>query len=263
MTAKDLLYYQFGNAEAIRRVAGNRYLVAVGAALVLITSVPRNYDQTYIGEVPWWPVIPLLFSFVSGSFLFLVLNRGFIKDAEGEPARSKYWMFLGLFWMTAPVAWLYGIPVERFMDGRGAAVANLWLLGIVAAWRVALMTRVMSVVYQIPWVRAGGWVLLGACLEVAIVLFFTGFGEALGRGMAGMRNSAEQDLIISVLVPVFWICLLAVPLLLIVMILALTFTETPRIAELPSSRRVPWIILSLCGLAWAGISVVPQRELAK
>ena len=129
MTAKDLLYYQFGNAEAIRRVAGNRYLVAVGAALVLITSVPRNYDQTYIGEVPWWPVIPLLFSFVSGSFLFWVLNRGFIKDAEGEPARSKYWMFLGLFWMTAPVAWLYGIPVERFMDGRGGGGGEFVVAG--------------------------------------------------------------------------------------------------------------------------------------
>lgn len=122
MTAKDLLSYQLGRAEAIRRVAGSKHLLLVGAALVLITSIPRNYDQTYIGEVPWWPIIPLLFSLVSGSFLYWVLERGFLREAEGK---DKFRRFLGLFWMTAPIAWFYGIPVERFMDARGATVANL------------------------------------------------------------------------------------------------------------------------------------------
>ena len=102
MFARDLLLYQLGDAGAIRRVAGSRYLLGVAAALVVMTSVPRNYDQTYIGEVPWWPVIPLLFSLVSGSFLFLVLQAAFIRQAEEKFSR-KYFLFLGLFWMTAPV----------------------------------------------------------------------------------------------------------------------------------------------------------------
>lgn len=88
MTAKDLLLFQIGRAGAIRSVAGARYLLHVGIALVLITSVPRNYDQTYIGEVPWWPVLPLLFSFFSGSFLFWVVNRGFIHEAEASSSRN-------------------------------------------------------------------------------------------------------------------------------------------------------------------------------
>jgi hypothetical protein len=46
MSAKDVFTYQFGNSAAIRRIAGGKYSLAVGAALVLITSVPRNYDQT-------------------------------------------------------------------------------------------------------------------------------------------------------------------------------------------------------------------------
>lgn len=262
MTAKDLLAYQFGNGAAIRRVAGSRHLLLVGAILVLITSVPRNYDQTYIGETPWWPIIPLVFSFFSGSFLFLVLHAGFIKEAEASFGR-KYWMFMGLFWMTAPVAWLYGIPVERFMDGRGATVANLWLLGIVSAWRVALMTRVMSVVYEIQWFRAAGWVLLGACLEVAFVLFFAHFGDAIGRGMAGMRNSKEQQLIAQVLGTVFMSCVIAVPLLLIAMKFVLKFDQEARVTELPSSRNAPWLFLLVCAAAWAGAAVVPQNELAR
>lgn len=262
MIAKDLLAYQFGNAEAIRRVAGSGYLLLVGAMLVLITSVPRNYDQTYIGETPWWPLIPLLFSFFSGSFLFFVLKVGFIDEAEGTSWR-KYSMFMGLFWMTAPIAWMYGIPVERFLDGRGAAVANLWLLGIVSVWRVALMTRVMSVIYQVSWYRAGGWVLLGASLEVVAVLFFGHFGQAVGRGMAGMENSAEQNLIIQVLAAVFWVCLFAVPVLLILMKLVFEFKETARIAGLPNCTKAPWLFLVLCVAAWAGAAIVPQQELAK
>ena len=262
MTAKDVLGYQFGNAESIRRVAGSKYLLPVGTLLVLITSIPRNYDQTFIGEVPWWPLIPLVSSFVSGSFVFYVLKHGFIKEADGKFSR-KYWMFLGLFWKTAPIAWLYGIPVERWMTARSAAVANLWLMGIVSIWRVALFSRVMSVIYEVPWLRTGGWVLLAASLEVAAVLFFSGFGEAIGRGMAGMRNSPEQNLIIGVLGTVFWTAVIAVPLLLIVLKSALRFPEKAKIAELPECNKTPWLLLLCIAVIWGALAILPQQELAK
>jgi hypothetical protein len=165
--------------------------------------------------------------------------------------------------MTAPTAWLYGIPVERFMDGRGATVANLWLLGIVSLWRVALFSRAVSLIYRVEFSRALGWVLIAAALEAVIVLFFSGFGEAIGRGMAGMRNSAEQDLILKVLGTVFWSCVIAVPILLIVMKAVLNFEGRAELAELPSSRKVPWLALVACAAVWAGVAVVPQQELAK
>jgi hypothetical protein len=262
MLAKDLLTYQFGNLEAVRRVAGSRYLLVVSATLVLITSVPRNYDQTYIGEVPWWPVIPLAFSFISGSFVFWVLYRGFIKEA-GDGFRRKYWMFIGLFWMTAPVAWLYGIPVERFMDVRGAAVSNLWLLCVVSVWRVALLARVMSVIYQVSSLLSVGWVLLAAALEVAFLLFFRGIGEGIGRGMAGMRNSPEQDLILRILGAVFWASVIVVPVLLILLRSMVKVSEKAQITELPGNNRLPWLLLLACSVVWIGLAVQPQRELAR
>jgi hypothetical protein len=263
MTAKDLVGYQFGNAKAIRRVAGSRYLLVGAGMLVLITSVPRNYDQIFIGEVPWWPVIPLLFSIVSGTFLFLVLQSAFLREVEAR-LWTKYSLFLGLFWMTAPIAWLYGIPFERFMDSRAATIANLWLLGIVSVWRVALITRVLSVVFSVPWMRASGWVLVAASVEVVVVLFFRVMGEAIGRSMGGMRNSPEQDLILHVLNAVFVTCVFAAPALLIVMVgTARLFPEKARLTELPKNGRFPALTLGIAWAAWILIAIPSQRELGK
>ena len=126
MRARDVLLYQLGQREAIEQAARNQRLPVIGVILVLITSVPRNYDQTYLGAVPWWPVIPLAFSFFSGAFVYSILARAFIRGVmktENE-GRGFFLQFLGLFWLTAPIAWLYGIPVERFLEPRGATVAS-------------------------------------------------------------------------------------------------------------------------------------------
>src|SRR5205823_5503904 len=61
---------------------------------------------------------------------------------DGPSFISGYRSFLSLFWMTAPLAWLYAIPYERFLDPLQATQANLITLGIVATWRVMLMIRV-------------------------------------------------------------------------------------------------------------------------
>ena len=57
------------------------------------------------------------------------------------PLRPKNWGFLTVFvfvGLTAPPAWLYAIPVEKFMSVEKAATLNMWFLLFVAAWRVAL-----------------------------------------------------------------------------------------------------------------------------
>jgi hypothetical protein len=58
---------------------------------------------------------------------------------------TGYRSFLGLFWMTAPLAWLYAVPYERFLTPGQATSENLATLGVVAAWRVFLMMRVVGV----------------------------------------------------------------------------------------------------------------------
>jgi hypothetical protein len=81
-------------------------------------------------------------------------------------------MFLGLFWMTAPLAWLYAIPYERFLSPVDATAANLATLGLVALWRVDVMIRVVSVLMGYGLSSAAFLVMALADMEVLIALQF-------------------------------------------------------------------------------------------
>jgi hypothetical protein len=88
-----------------------------------------------------------LVSSLAASFLLFSIAFGmaFCHGAPARPFLSPYLSFLGLFWMTAPLAWLYAIPYERFLSPVHAVEANLYTLGLVAAWRVALIVRTLMV----------------------------------------------------------------------------------------------------------------------
>ena len=178
-----------------------------GVALVLLTGIARNYDQTFIVESPvLWLFGPLLFSFVSGSWLYFVVYGLFARremvDAGG--VRPKFWSgwrsFMGLFWLTAPIAWLYAIPVERFTDSFAAVKLNLTLLALVSLWRVLLMARVMQVITSAPLMMTMAWVLFAAVLEVCVVYVFDGGIGGIARSimvaMGGMRNSPEEEMLL-------------------------------------------------------------------
>ena len=53
--------------------------------------------------------------------------------------------------LTSLPALLYAIPVERFVDLKTAQSVNAWFLGIVAAWRVALLFRYLIVAAKLHW----------------------------------------------------------------------------------------------------------------
>ncbi len=75
MTAKTILQFQFGNRSAIESVARSKAAFITGIVLVVITSIPRNYDQLAISEQPLrWLFGSLVFSAGSGSFLWFVLR---------------------------------------------------------------------------------------------------------------------------------------------------------------------------------------------
>src|ERR1043165_4382832 len=123
MRATEWVKYLFGQRHAIEELAKWRGGIWTGAILVLLTGFARNYDQTFITENPvLWLFGPLLFSFVSGWWLYVVLYGLFARrrmageDGVKPPFWSGWQSFMGLFWMTAPIAWLYAIPVERFTD---------------------------------------------------------------------------------------------------------------------------------------------------
>ena len=148
--------------------------------------------------------------------------------------------FMGLFWMTAPVAWIYAIPVERFVDSISAAWANVALLSLVSLWRVLLMTRVIQVTTKAPFFIALVWVLFAACIEVLVVFFFGGgFSRALIAGMGGMRNSPEEEVILGAMGTEFGSAFWLAP---VTFLLALFWRPKRLLVPLPRPRpeAMPW-----------------------
>lgn len=150
MRVATVLTYLVGRRRAILEVASDRRALGVGALLVLSAALARNYDRASLIHEPWRLLGPFVASVAISGPLFLTIY-GFARgNGMGGPGIGRaYRSFLALYWMTAPLAWLYGIPYERFLSSVEATDANLWTLALVSVWRVTLMIRVVSVVFDL------------------------------------------------------------------------------------------------------------------
>ena len=148
MTPATLLRFLLGDRRAILAVAATRGAWLVGLLLVLSAGLAREYDHEDLIHEPWHALLPLGASLVTATILYgLVRLVSWRRSGSGWPHRG-YPAFLGLYWATAPLAWLYAIPVERILPVESAVAANLGLLAVVSAWRVLLMSRVVEVVWR-------------------------------------------------------------------------------------------------------------------
>jgi|GEM_PF-1180886 len=160
-----LCSYLVGGRGAIITMAQSRWSLAIGGMFVLVGGLARHYDGADLLHQPWFLLRPLAASLVVSASIFLVVHLVAWFKLRGEPGRPSlvraYQSFLGLFWMTAPMALIYAVPYERFLSEEGALGANIASLALVSVWRVTLMARVISVMY--------GFGFLGALMLVMIV----------------------------------------------------------------------------------------------
>jgi hypothetical protein len=155
MRVRTLLRYLIGDRQAILEVAANPHALWLGLLFVLSAGFAREYDGEDLLHEPWHLLIPLAASLASSFFLYTIAYGAQpLPWGQRRPFFAGYRSFLGLFWMTAPLAWLYAIPYERFWSEGDAARANLATLGLVAAWRVVLMIRVLQVTMRYQLVAA-------------------------------------------------------------------------------------------------------------
>lgn len=270
MSARTILAYLLGRRDAILEVASSTASLWTGIVLVLLTAFARNYDQTHLSEKPFlWLFGPLLFSLVSGTWVLLVMCGAFLVKERclPESEQASHWecwpQFMGLFWMTAPIAWLYAIPVERFFDSLTAAKANVTLLAIVSFWRVALMARVVQVIVNVPWWKALTAVSLAASIEVFVITLFGGtFARRITASMGGMRNSPEEEVLLAAMSFAFfhcrWIGVVSLMLLIV-------FPRAGGKAAWPEPVRghVPIVWLTLLAALWVLAAQPPQTQLAR
>jgi hypothetical protein len=165
---------------------------------------------------------------------------------------TAYLSFLGLFWMTAPLAWLYAVPYERFLPPLEATRANLLTLGVVSVWRVALMVRVLVVIFGYRVWAAFGVVMLFGDTVTLIAVHSLPF-PLLGL-MGGVRPPDLDQLLIDTACCVLQLG--CVSSFVWVLMAVFGWIESRLHWQVPvGPAATPDPSLPLCGLALASIGV--------
>jgi hypothetical protein len=185
--------YLIGQRQAILQVANTPHALWLGLLFVLSAGFAREYDGEDLLREPWHLLLPLGASLATATLLFGLLWLVFEGWKTFESTAKAYRSFLALYWMTAPLAWLYAIPFERWLSDGDATRANLWLLGIVAIWRVVLMIRVVSIVWRVSFMTACFPVLLFADTVALVLLTFIPI--PIVSIMGGIRSTESENLI--------------------------------------------------------------------
>jgi hypothetical protein len=191
MRVLDPLLFLAGHRGAIERIAATRHAWIVGAILVLSAGIARNYDHLDLLREPEWFIGPFAASLVSIIFIFLWIC-GPLKLGKVGGLGKQLGTFLTLAWMTAPCAWLYGIPAESMTDIVTATKWNIAFLAVVSLWRVAIMTRSVAVLTGVKAIRVLPLILAPAALEMMVGSFFKSL--SLIGVMGGVRLPPHTEL---------------------------------------------------------------------
>ena len=163
---------------------------------MLSAGFAREYDGEYLLAEPWHLLIPVAASLIGcASMTLLVWWLARRRDVHDVSYGTIFRSFLNLYWMTAPLAWLYAIPFERFLSPADATTANLTLLGIVAVWRVTLMVRSVQVLLDTRWFAALVPVMLFSDVLAMIALYL--MPAPLFLIMGGVRLSESEDILLG------------------------------------------------------------------
>lgn len=168
ITIGRLFHFLTGSRPAILAFASHRGTFWLGLVLVISAGFVREYHGVYWLQSPWMIALPLITTVAVSLVLFpLVVIVARMRGAEDGQYWERFRVFLGLFWMTAPLAWIFILPVERLMSVDDAAIIKLWFLGMVSLWRVFLVTRILSTLF-VP--RASEMIYTGTFFVVMLVL---------------------------------------------------------------------------------------------
>ncbi len=256
-----IVQFLFFRESAIVKIAASPAAIGVGAGFVLSAGFAREYDGEYLLAEPWHLLIPLVASLLGCIVLFITLA---IIDANCT--RKSFVPLLRVYWMMAPMAWLYAIPFERFLSAGDATRANLCLLGVVAIWRVALMIRCIQVLFHAHLVSATVPVLLfGDALALLALKFVPG---PIFMIMGGVRLTESEGTILGMRMLLGFVGVIALPFLVISFAVLCNrgkpwrwIGKDPRWQPVKVARAT-WAVVILSLLIWIPILPTTQKEQA-
>lgn len=266
ITIRTLLHFLMGERRAILRIADSPLALWLGLLFVISAGFAREYDGADLRSEPQLLLLPLGASIAACTVLFAVIYA-FVraKATNPPPFFQAYRAFLTLFWMTAPLAWLYAIPVEHLFTPVTATALNLGLLGIVSAWRVALMVRVVVVLFGAPVIPAVAMVLWFGSTAAIVALFF--ILDRMLVVMGGIRHTPSEEIVLSAGLTVGFVGLCAWPFLTIVLLVTAVGRGKHWPAVAPTRvvhvDRSLWIVAIVAILVWALILPITQPAQAR
>ncbi|MCC6464197.1 MAG: hypothetical protein IT463_02525 [Planctomycetes bacterium] len=229
MGLRQLLAFLCGSRQAVNGWARTPRALWFGFVCVMAAALCREYDQLDLVANTVILGLPLAGSLAASFLLFVVL---WVQGTQPRTARSfaqGYREFLALFWLTAPLAFLYAIPYEMLFSAYTATVLNLLTLALVAAWRVMLMVRVAQVRFGLGPVPAvtvvGGYGIVVAWLAVAFS------PVPVIEMMGGLAHSPERNLLNGL---AFFVLFFGFPAMVVAGLVALIVTTVRA-----SSRKAP------------------------
>lgn len=184
----DPLLFLIGNKAAIQRLAGTSWTILIGAILIITAGIARNYDHLYILGEGEWLYGPFVASLATSLIIFVISFMPFLLRPG---SKHPYLTFLSLYWMTAPCAWLYAIPVESHTDILTATKWNVTFLAIVSIWRVTLMIRSIQVLTGESLLKSTCRILFPA--SVIMMIASAVKGTNIVGIMGGVRLSPDEQ----------------------------------------------------------------------
>jgi hypothetical protein len=196
ISLRTIAEFLFFRREAILQVAASASARWLGLVFVISAGFAREYDGEYLIAEPWHLVLPLAASIVGCLALTLLVQIvAWCRSVRNVSPFAVFLAILSVYWMTAPMAWLYAIPFERFLSPGSATQANLVLLGVVSVWRFSLMIRSISVLF--------GATMLASIFPVMVFCLAMGFAALwfiptpIFVVMGGIRLTESEKLILG------------------------------------------------------------------
>jgi hypothetical protein len=176
--------FLLASAEEMRAITWRQFL---GPALIAtwLAGMGRYWDHPSARVLQQLGAGSLIYVFALGCLLWLVI-------APLRPERWSYLQIVTFVSLTSPPALLYAIPVERWMSVGDASRTNAWFLGIVAAWRVALLVFTLRRFAGLTWPRT----VVGCLLPLAAIvttLFALNLERVVFQIMSGVRRAPTPN----------------------------------------------------------------------
>jgi hypothetical protein len=266
MRFRDPLLFLLGVRSSIERVLRCPQSFWLALALVGTAAMAREYDAVSWLHQPRDLLAPFAASLAFGSIIYLFVIGGVTAVGRKTPSAWRdYRLFMTGYWMTAPLAWLYAIPIETMTDEITAVKFNLSLLSIVSIWRVLLFSRVVAIQFAVPFLAILSWVLI-PCMMIAFVALFAA-NLSMVSIMGGLRLTQAQQILVDYQGVVLGGCFYGVIPMIVVGLSAIGMVrgkhrveDEPGSCDLPIRRSV-WLIPVIAIVVLGGGAMAFQPRL--